>query len=248
MHTRLALVVFAVLIGTVSVTVSGAAQTVTGTNGLVTVPTARMHADGTLALGAGFVNKAYSPYQRGAVDYVPIYASLTIVPSVEVGFRFSRAIDSGEAQALGDRMVLVRVRLVEEGRVLPAVAVGAHDFLRSSGELTNQFNALYAVASKRYVPLIPLAGVVHEVDAHVGFGTDALSAIGRQFVGVFGGASVTAYTSPDGWAQRWELLGEYDGNVVTVGQRLSLCGGLRLTAGVQGLKVPLVGGTYMMTM
>lgn len=242
---RLAL---AVLLGAAGATASGAAQTVTGTHGLVTVPTARMHPDGTLTLGAGFVDKTFSSYKDGTVDYLPLYASLTILPAVEVGFRFSRATDSGEAEALGDRMFLLRVQLLDERGALPAIAVGAHDFLRSSDRLTNQFNALYAVASKRYAPASPLAGVVHEVDVHLGYGTDVLDAVGRQFVGAFGGAAITAHHDPGGWIQQWELLGEHDGVVATVGQRLSLRGGLRLTAGVQGFKVPLGGVAYVRTL
>ena len=38
-----------------------------------------------------------------------------------------------------------------------------------------------------------------------------------------------------------ELLAEYDGRTVSVGPRLDLLGAVTLTAGVQGLEVPVLG-------
>lgn len=216
-------------------------QSVTGTHGLLTIPTARMHPDGTLVVGGGFVDQAFSTYMDGRTDYAPLYGSITFLPSVELGFRFSRALDTGQPQAVGDRMFLVRVRLVEEGDAWPAVAVGAHDFLRSSGSQTNFFNALYAVASKRLEPRGALGSVVPEVDLHLGWGTDIIEASGYQFVGPFGGATLTLLQSDSGVVSRLGLLAEYDGRTVSVGPRLALRERLVLTVGIQGLEAPVAG-------
>lgn len=221
-------------------------QSVTGTQGLLTIPTARMHPDGTLVAGAGYVDRAFSTYQGGTqlgegADYVPIYASVTFLPSVELGFRFSRAVRTDTPQALGDRMFLVRVRLLEERGVLPAVAIGAHDFLRSSENPTNFFHALYGVASKRVELGGALGRAVPAVDLHLGWGTDTVDAPGYQFVGVFGGAAVTLIQDGRGVVRGLDLLAEYDGRTVSVGPRLDLLGAVTLTAGVQGLEVPVLG-------
>ena len=221
-------------------------QSVTGTHGLLTVPTARMHPDGTLVVGAGFVDRAFSTYGGGRDDYAPLYASVTFLPSVELGFRFSRALDSGSPEALGDRMFLARVRVLEERGALPALAVGAHDFLRSSGNPTTFFHALYAVASKRLEPGGGLGRAVPEVDLHLGWGTDAVDAGGYQFVGPFGGAAVALVADGAGPVRRLELLAEYDGRTVSVGPRLDVLGRLVLTLGVQGLEAP-VGGVALTT-
>ncbi len=214
-------------------------QSVTGTQGLLTIPTARMHPDGTLVVGAGYVDKAFSTYGGGENDYVPIYASVTVLPSVEIGFRFSRALDTGPV-ALGDRMFLVRVRLLEERGLLPAVAVGAHDFLRSSENATNFFHALYAVASKRVEPSGAVGRVLPSLDLHLGWGTDIVDAPGYQFVGPFGGASVTLLQG-EGMLRQLDLMAEYDGRTVSVGPRVNVGGLLALTAGLQGLKAPVLG-------
>lgn len=214
-------------------------QSVTGTQGLLTVPTARMHPDGTLVVGVGYVDKAFSTYQSGEFDYAPLYASVTALPSVEIGFRFSRALHSGP-EALGDRMFIIRVRLLEECGSLPAVAVGAHDFLRSSENETNFFHALYAVASKRLEPPGAIGRVTPGIDLHFGWGTDIVNAPGYQFVGPFGGASVT-FLQGDGVVRQLDLLAEYDGRTVSVGPRVNVGGLLVLTAGVQGLEAPVLG-------
>ena len=218
------------------VAAGAAAQSVTGTQGLLSVPTARMHADGTLVIGTGYVDRAYSTHQNGTADYTPLYASLTFLPSVEIGFRFTRALDAPGTQALGDRMFLARVRVLEEGPSWPAVAVGAHDFLRSSSRSTQFFNALYAVASKR-VGLGELSGWTSAVDLHAGWGTDLIDASGHQFVGPFGGVAVEM--SPQGGIVRQiALLAEYDGSTVSVGPRIEVAG-VVLTAGIQGFRVPI---------
>ena len=240
----------AVLLGAASAFFSAQAQSLTGTQGLITVPTARMHADGTLAIGSGYVSSRHSTYQpteaRPARAYVPAYASLTLLPSVEVGFRFSRALDTGTAEALGDRMFLVRVRVLEEGDIVPAVALGAHDFLRSSEQVTAHFSALYVVASKRVVRGGP--AFLRGASVHVGYGSDVFEAKAHQFVGLFGGLDVPLFQSDGGIVRNWRVLAEYDGETVTVGQRLGLGPGVNLTAGLQGFDAPIVGATWETTL
>ena len=229
---RLALAVVLVL-GLAS---ASAAQSIGGPTGLVLVPTARLQADGTLAVGAGYVPEAYSDYLEGSA-YTPAFATLAFLPSVEVGFRFSRALGTGRPEALGDRMLFARVRVLKETGSLPAVAIGAHDFLRSSSSLTNQFAALYAVASKR------VGGVafVESVDLHAGLGTDWIPAKVRQFVGPFGGAEISFLDADTGVVRRLQTLVEYDGRSVNVGQRLGLGAGIDLTAAVQNFDAVTVG-------
>lgn len=213
-------------------------QSLGGATGLIFVPTARTQADGVLAIGTGYVPDTYSVYTltdspEAAVAYVPTYASVSFLPAVEVGFRFSRAVDTGVPQALGDRMLFARVRVLEERGALPALAVGAHDFLRSTSNQTNQFAALYGVASKQ----VDLSGlrVVQNADVHVGLGTDWLQGKNNQFVGPFGGVALAFVDAETGILRRVVSLAEYDGRTVNVGQRLGLGAGVDLTAALQGL-------------
>ncbi len=209
-----------------------AAQSLTGTSGLVLIPTAEMPADGTLAFGGGFVHKRYSRYKGGTHHYVPYYTSITYLPFLELGFRFSRLVDSPERQALGDRMVSVRLRLSSEGEKRPAVVVGAHDFIKSSDASTSRFNTLYLVLSKHFDG-IPVA---RRIGVHAGYGSDVMDADSHQFVGLFGGLSASPVPGLD-------VLVEYDGDALSIGPRVLLFRHLQLVAALQNFDAVVAGGS-----
>ena len=216
---------------------SAAAQSVTGTHGLATIPTARMLPDGSLVAGTGFVHRRLTDYKEGEYHYAPLYVSITYLPFVEIGFRFSRSLDSGQ-EALGDRMLLVRLRVLEERGLVPAIAVGAHDFLRSSESQTAFFNALYVVASKWVPAPAGIRGVVRGVDAHLGYGTDLLDATGHEFVGPFGGVAVPLIAEGR-LLNGWDVLVEYNGRTLNVGQRIRAFGFLDVLGAVDTSGAPL---------
>jgi hypothetical protein len=184
------------------------AQSLTGTTGLVAIPTAAMPPDGTLSLSVSLLDRGYhnqpSPDRRALVQS----ASLAFLPFVEVGLRLTRALGEPR-QALGDRMVSVRVRLLDETARRPAVVAGGHDLVG-----TRRYHVLYVVASKEIESGTPLG----DVGFHLGYGGDWLSlARGdrKQFDGVLGGVSA----APRPWLS---LLAEYDAERVNAGVRLVL--------------------------
>jgi hypothetical protein len=208
------------------------AQAVTGTTSLIMVPTAEVQPDRTLSFGGGFVNRKYTDYLDGSYHYTPYYVSLTYLPFMEVGIRFARAV-SPEEQALGDRMVTVRLQLLRERAALPAVVFGVHDLLTSTDSQTNNFNALYLVGTKHFSggPFgLP-------VGLHLGYGTDWIRARSHQFVGVFGGISVSPLRFVD-------VLLEYDGETVNLGQRLRVLKHVQLLVALQNFDV-LAGGVNL---
>ncbi|HYJ79705.1 MAG TPA: YjbH domain-containing protein, partial [Longimicrobiaceae bacterium] len=93
-----------------------------GTTGLVNVPTAGMPADGELTLGLHLVDRrlGWPLQERPALVQ---FASLGFLPFVEVGVGLSYRMGVAR-QGIGDRLVSVRVRLLEEGARTPAVVVG----------------------------------------------------------------------------------------------------------------------------
>jgi len=182
-----------------------AAQALTGTTGLVTVPTAAMPPDGSATIGVHWIDPRYhrSPYGDNTAVYE--FADIGFLPFVEVGLRLTRVLDTPE-QALGDRMVSVRFRLLEERARTPAVVVGAHDLVG-----TRIYHTTYVTASKE-IGEVPLAGAV---GVHAGYGGQWLGvrAKGEQFQGFFGGVSV----SPRPWIA---LLAEHDAERVNAGVRV----------------------------
>jgi hypothetical protein len=165
-----------------------------------------MPAEGTVAVGVNLLDERYHGYaqekQQGHNAIVQ-FASVGFLPFAEVGLRLSRGVDVPD-QAIGDRMVSVRIRVLKEGPHLPAVVVGVHDIVG-----TRYFHAEYAVASK-YVPT-PLGAI----GLHAGYGADFSSVRARahQFVGGFGGVSIT----PRPWVT---LMAEHDAERVNAGVRL----------------------------
>jgi hypothetical protein len=200
------------------------AQSLTGTTGLVSIPTAEMPADGALAVGVNLIDARYNGHGfngrfEGYAAMVE-YVSVGFLPFAEVGLRLTRLVDYPEPQALGDRMVSVRVRLLPQGRITPAVVVGAHDIVG-----TQIYHSIYVVGSRR-VESLPLLG---GVSAHLGYGDSwpGLRAKGRQFQGVFGGLAV----EPRSWVA---LLVEDDAERLNAGVRLRPWRGLAILAAVQG--------------
>lgn len=200
-------------------------QSTTGVTGLLLVPTARMQPDGSVGITYGHVDRRYSEYMDGQYGYSALSGSVTFLPFVEVAFRFSN-VDSPEPQALGDRMLMVRLQLMNEKGYRPAVLVGAHDFLKSSANETSNFHSMYAVVSKR-IRVLPFS-----IDAHLGYGTAAFEAKHTQFQGVFGGVSFPV-------VRMGELLFEYDARVTTVGARVHLFDHIYVQGGFQQLNAPI---------
>ncbi len=195
------------------------AQALPGTSGLVSIPTATIAADGSMSAGVNVIAPHYHEYygSKFGNDAAQVrFATIGFLPFVEVGLRLTH-MNGGVPQGIGDRMVSGRVRLLKEGRHLPALAVGAHDVVG-----TRLYHATYAVATKHVRTVAGRAGLT------VGYGHDVLGlrAKGRQFDGLFGGVSLT----PRPWVT---LLAEYDGERPNVGVRLGPVHGVALLAALQ---------------
>lgn len=199
------------------------AQSLTGTSGLITIPTAATTADADFTVGMNRLAPHYHEYDYQSGVFagnaaVAQYVTVGFLPFVEVGLRLTRIADVPR-QALGDRMVSFRVRLLNERGTRPAVAVGVHDIVG-----TRIFHATYAVASKT------VQTVAGPVGVHAGYGHDVLGlqASGRQFDGLFGGVSL----APRRWVT---LMAEYDGQRPSAGVRVGPVHGLVLLAALQNL-------------
>ncbi len=152
------------------------------------MPSGRLEADGTFSLG-------YS-YDR---PYGTMWISSTILPFLQVTGRFvSIAGTPGFSNVVGeygaeygrykDKVLDAKVRVWEESRWLPGIAVGATDLLG-----TELFRGQYIVATKTF-------GEAKNLEASIGYGR-------KRPDGVFAGARWTPEKAPD-----WSLVAEYDAN------------------------------------
>jgi hypothetical protein len=106
-----------------------------GSRGLMGTPSARMAPDGELSVGASFF-KNNQHYNFG----------FEVTPWLEASFRYSGLQHfQKEYPVYYDRAFGVKVRLWDEGELLPAVAVGIDDIIG-----TGVYNGEYVVLSKRF--------------------------------------------------------------------------------------------------
>ncbi|MGJ7460605.1 YjbH domain-containing protein [Halomonas sp. MA07-2] len=244
----------------------GAGQSDFGGVGLMQTPTARMAPEGSMSISASRTQ----PYRRYNVFFQP-------VSWLEGGFRYVEVENREFAASGGDRNNLdkgadVKVRLLEETRYWPQLAVGFRDV---GG--TTLFGAEYLVASKRWYDVdISLGlgwgylGNAGDVDSPLGWvagrfderpgraggdqgGEFAVDQLFRGPMALFGGIE---YQTP------WDPLVlqlEYEGNDyanepqdndqtqetrVNVGARLALSDNLELRAGWQRGDTAMAGLTY----
>ena len=134
----------------------GFAQSITGTQGQFFIPTAEMHSDRTLVLGAGYIPKGYfQRYSRSVNPGMPTFVTVTFLPFVEVMFRYTHELNmrvNPQTRYYPDRMFAVRIRLTKESKYIPAIVVGANDFTKALGLSTasTNYSSTYVVGTKSF--------------------------------------------------------------------------------------------------
>lgn len=101
-------------------------QSLTGTTGLIKIPTGEFYPDKTFSLGAtyipkGYYKRTYGPFQGQLTENADsaTFVSLNLLPSIEVMFRFTHEFGLKVNPTTGyfpDRMFTVRWQLFKEGR------------------------------------------------------------------------------------------------------------------------------------
>lgn len=160
-----------------------AVPSLTGQSGLMNMPDARMEADGQYGLGYSYD----SPYST-------LWTNLTFLPYLQmngrfVGIRGTPGFNGKYQQSYGsykDKVIDLKLRLLEEGPFAPSIAVGKTDLLG-----TGLFAGQYIAASKQFGRL----------DTTLGYGSGRID-------GIFGGVRWLLPYGDGGWA----LLAEYDAN------------------------------------
>lgn len=180
---------------------SSLAQSLSGTTGLATIPTARMQDDGNMSLGLSYFDKKYQDYSNKSYDFVSGYVNFTLLPFLELAVRINTMKDPTTHKLIGvDRVPMVRLRLLREKKYLPALVVGVHDFASTKNDGTVYFNTTYLVLSKK----------IHAFDFHLGYAPKIMEAHTYQMIGLFGGVAYSPLHSLD-------LYAEYDSRYINAG-------------------------------
>ena len=180
---KLVVIVFLVVSEVVS------AQSVTGTSGLIHIPSARMLEDGQLVLGAAYIPKPYFyRYEIGMNPGLNTYVTYALFPFMEVMFRYTHELNvpvSFETSYFPDRMLGFRVRLLKEKIYLPALVFGAHDASSLFGitSIGPKYSAFYFVSTKL------IKTDFGDFDISAGYAFDLLDIKTMSYKGFFAGIS-----------------------------------------------------------
>jgi len=208
------------------------AQSISGNPGLLNIPTAETIADGDIVFGVSYTNKKYVNDLNNKYDAAHYFVSVGFLPFLEVSMGITRYINLPYGQALGDRVPGVRVRLLEEKNIMPALVIGAHDFMETKDEGTNKLsNALYIVTSKHFEVNSNIAG------AHLGYGTNWIKSFENHFLGFFGGISFEH-------KKTIRAMIEYDAEKLNCGTEIILFKHFKLLAGLMNFNTFSGGISY----
>lgn len=178
------------------------AQSLMGTTGLVTIPTARMQKDGTLSMGVSYFDRKHMEYFEGTENIGMAYINLTLLPFLELVMRVNRPVPYHSVYTV-DRTPMLRLRILKERTYLPAVVVGIHDFASSQTWGWVYFNATYIVLSKK----------INEFDFHFGYAPKIMEAHYYQLNGPFGGVAYIPNKAVS-------LFAEYNTKTINAGVQL----------------------------
>lgn len=186
--------------------------------GLLQTRNARFGDDGLFALGASF---AY-PYYR-------YFFSVHGLPGLEAGFRYTTIQNRGiltftassDEVEFQDKGADIKLRLLEETALRPALAIGIQDFIG-----TAQFAGEYLVASKRF----------YDFDFSLGIGWGRLGTRGHF-------KNPLTLISDSFLTRTNRGSGDQGGNVTLgqffAGRRVALFGGIEWLTPIDGLRVKL---------
>lgn len=202
--------------------ISAIGQSLSGSSGLLQIPTANFLEDKTVILGSSFLSKQLLSYSNYKYDAIAGYATLTFLPFFELSIRYTRQINRGPdgyKSLFADRMPSFRLGLLKEKKNQPALAIGSSDFITSLTKDSSRdngpqnFASYYAVMTKNLLANNENLGL----DLTIGYAFKIGNARHYDMIGVFGGARI--YHHKYQWLS---VMVDYDSRYWNLGFRLFL--------------------------
>ena len=232
---KLVVIVFLVVSGLVS------GQSVTGTSGLIHIPSARMLEDGQLVIGAAFIPKPYfQRYERRLNPGLNTYVTYALFPFMEVMFRYTHELNvpvTMETEYFPDRMLGFRARLLSEKKYLPAIVLGLQDASAIIGDtclICSNYSATYFVGSKN------IKTEFGDFDISLGYAFNFLELKSKDYKGIFGGISF----SPN-FYNNASILFEHNSKGINTGISMIFLSRFNLMFGLWNLDKPTFSFNYL---
>ena len=207
-------------------------QSLSGTSGILNVPSARILNDGNLTLGFSYIPKPY--FQRYEVNVNPgltSYLTFAILPYVEIMFRYTHELNlkvNEKTLYFPDRMFSFRMRIIDEKKYLPATLIGIHDLSKLFGTSQYKTNSHYSV------PYIVFSKNIFfkkkSIDVSIGYAFDFMSINAKELKNIFFGLQTKFYSD------NIFLLMEHDSKHYNIGIRGYFFKRLNLSIGLRDLK------------
>lgn len=191
-----------------------------GTTGLIHIPTADVIPDQQVTIGLGYVNRHSAYLETGRCDNYPLSIVIGYLPRLEfsAGVNFVPGRKSYDGtKTYKDGVVSLQYLVLKEKKILPAIAVGARDIYSFI-----LLNTTFIVTSKTILQNTKTA-----VRIHLGYGSDIIDhhlgvpkedrdyPVGHTIVGLFGGLEIN-------WNQQIIYMLEYDSQKMSAGFRFRM--------------------------
>lgn len=193
-----------------------------GYSGLFVTPTATIMPDAQMRIGVSRL-PAIDNVPMGYKDRTMVFGALSYLPFME-GMLGVVSPDKHPA-GLGTRTLALRLRLLRQSRLWPAVAIGAQDFIGAKAldvsiEGSQLFAAAYIVMSKDET----LPGWLGNMRLtwNLGYGTDWLKANEHHLLGLWGGISLQP-------VEPLRFIAEYDGVYTNLAAQVDLFSHLQVS-------------------
>ena len=218
-------------------------QSVTGTSGLIHIPSARMLEDGQLVIGAAFIPKPYfQRYEKRLNPGLNTYVTYALLPFMEVMFRYTHELNVPVKMETGyfpDRMLGFRARLLKEKKYLPALVFGIHDFSKltkvtSQSNLNSMYSSSYLVVSKKLKPK------QFKIDISIGYAFDLMDLESKDFKGLFYGFEIIKHDF-----NYISLIFEHNSKGINTGFKLNLISKFNFILGMWNLDKPTFAFNYL---
>lgn len=224
----------------------GEAQQYTGTSGLIHVPSAEMHPEGSAFIGAHWIDKHMMPdvgfrdvagEKYSTYDY---YLALAPFKWIEFSFVNTERLDYNTGHLSDythkDRSASLKIRPLAEGKYYPAIAIGCNDLGTSAFKKASQQDSVQLYFMNAYIAATKhfnfSAGEVGVTLAYRRFLRD----YNAKWNGLVGGVTFRPAFFPQARA-----IVEYTGNEFLLGVDALLWNFLRLQASLKDFQYPNFG-------
>ena len=222
----------------------GFAQSVSGTRGLVHIPSAELYEDKTFIMGAGFIPRPYFiRFKRNVNPGVSSYLTLTLFPFMEVMFRYTHELNervTPESEYFPDRMMSFRFQILKEKKNLPSLLVGFKDVTAALGiscSSCSNYSATYLVGTKSF----NINSIL--LKTTIGYSFDFDKVKSKSYRGFFGGVELISSKLPDS-----SLMIEYNSFHPIVGLQHFFFNRFQVMVGAWNLKKLTANLSYRYTL